>query len=114
MLYSIQYVMDIQNITRSYAARLLGYRDANKAARELFDIVEAVIHDDKEYSKTKAFVLQIIQVMHTIDPEYNNEVAAAYYNLVTSYASLPRQLSWIEQQPSKLWAVGSNPTRGAI
>ena len=82
--------MDIQNITRSYAARLLGYRDANKAARELFDIVEAVIHDDKEYSKTKDFVLQIIQVIHAIDPEYNNEVAAAYYNLVTNYASLPR------------------------
>ena len=58
--------MDIQNITRSYAARLLGYRDANKAARELFDIVEAVIHDDKEYSKTKDFVLQIIQVIHAI------------------------------------------------
>ena len=114
MLYSIQYVMDIRNIARSYAAKLLGYHDADKAARELFDIVEAVIDDDKEYSKTKAFVLQIIEVIHTIDPEYNNKVAEAYYDLVTNYASLPRQLSWTEQQPSKLWAVGSNPTRGAI
>ena len=25
---------------------------------------------------------------------------------------MPRQLSWIEQQPSKLWATGSNPVRG--
>lgn len=82
--------MDIQNLTRSYAAKFLGYRDAEKAARELFDIVEAVIYDDKEYSKTKDFVLQIIQVIHTIDPEYNNKVAAAYYNLVTNYDSLPR------------------------
>ena len=82
--------MDIQNIARFYAAKLLGYRDADKAARELFDIVEAVIHDDKEYSKTKAFILQIISVMHAIDPEYNNEVAEVYYDLVTGYASTPR------------------------
>lgn len=26
--------------------------------------------------------------------------------------SLPRQLSWTEQQISNLWVVGSNPTRG--
>ena len=60
--------MDIQNIARSYAAKLLGYHDADKAARELFDIVEAVIHDDKEYSKTKAFVLHWFPMVPHWDP----------------------------------------------
>ena len=27
---------------------------------------------------------------------------------------VPRQLSWIEQRPSKPWVTGSNPVRGAI
>ena len=45
----------------------------------MFDIVEQVIHDDKEYEKTKRFILQIVRVMDEIDPDYNYAVAKAYY-----------------------------------
>ena len=47
----------------------------------LLDIVEQVIHDDKEYRKTKIFILQIVRVMDEIDPEYNYSVAKAYYQM---------------------------------
>ena len=72
---------DTDSLARSYAARLLSYDDVDKSAQELFDIVEQVIHDDKEYQKTKIFILQIVRVMDEIDPEYNYSVAKAYYQM---------------------------------
>ena len=72
---------DTDSLARSYAARLLSYDDVDKSAQELFDIVEQVIHDDKEYRKTKIFILQIVRVMDEIDPEYNYSVAKAYYQM---------------------------------
>tara|TARA_Y100001937_G_scaffold127045_1_gene198004 strand:+ start:11822 stop:12070 length:249 start_codon:yes stop_codon:yes gene_type:complete len=70
---------DTESLARSYAARLLSYEDVEKSAQEMFDIVEQVIHDDKEYEKTKRFILQIVRVMDEIDPDYNYAVAKAYY-----------------------------------
>jgi len=72
---------DTNNLARSYAARLLSYDDVDKSAKEMFDIVEQVIHDDKEYQKTKVFILQIVKIMDEIDPEYNYAVAKAYYKM---------------------------------
>ncbi len=72
---------DTNNLARSYAARLLSYDDVDKSAKEMFDIVEQVIHDDKEYQKTKVFILQIVKTMDEIDPEYNYAVAKAYYKM---------------------------------
>jgi|8_EtaG_2_1085327.scaffolds.fasta_scaffold109233_1 hypothetical protein len=72
---------DTEQLARTYAARLLSYDDINKSAKELFDIVEQVIHDDKEYQKTKIFILQIVRIMDEIDPDYNYSVAKAYYQM---------------------------------
>jgi hypothetical protein len=72
---------DTDSLARAYAARLLSYDDVDKSAKEMFDIVEQVIHDDKEYRKTKIFILQIVKVMDEIDPDYNYAVAKAYYKM---------------------------------
>ena len=72
---------DTDSLARSYAARLLSYDDVNRAAKDLYDIVETVITDDTEYEKTKIFILQIVKIMDEIDPEYNYAVAKAYYKL---------------------------------
>ena len=53
---------DTDSLARSYAARLLSYDDVEKSAKELFDIVEQVIHDDKEYEKTKIKKIQIVKL----------------------------------------------------
>ena len=72
---------DTESLARAYAARLLSYEDVDRAAKDLFDIVEQVIHDDKEYQKTKIFILQIVKVIDEIDPDYNYSVAKAYYKM---------------------------------
>jgi hypothetical protein len=72
---------DTDSLARSYAARLISYEDIDRAAKEMFDIVEAVIHDQIEYEKTKVFILQIVKVIDGIDPDYNYAVAKAYYKL---------------------------------
>ncbi len=72
---------DTQSLARSYAARLLSYDDVEKSAQELFDIVEQVIDDDKEYEKTKRFILQIVKVLDEIDPDYNYKIAKRYYHM---------------------------------
>ena len=43
---------------------------------------EAVIHDDVEYKKTAEFVLTVTGIIDKLDPEYNADLAQAYYNLV--------------------------------
>ena len=72
---------DTDQLARSYAARLLSYDDVEKSAQELFDIVEQVINDDKEYEKTKRFILQIVKVLDEIDPDYNYKIAKRYYHM---------------------------------
>jgi len=72
---------DTESLARAYAARLLSYEDVDRAAKEMFDIVEQVIGDDKEYQKTKIFILQIVRVIDEIDPDYNYSVAKAYYKM---------------------------------
>ena len=72
---------DTDSLARSYAARLLSYDDVEKSAQELFDIVEQVIDDDKEYEKTKRFILQIVKVLDEIDPDYNYKIAKRYYHM---------------------------------
>ncbi len=72
---------DTDSLARSYAARLISYGDIDRAAKEMFDIVEAVIHDQIEYEKTKVFILQIVKVIDEIDPDYNYALAKAYYKL---------------------------------
>jgi hypothetical protein len=72
---------DTDSLARSYAARLISYEDIDRAAKEMFDIVEAVIHDQTEYEKTKVFILQIVKVIDEIDPDYNYAVAKAYYKI---------------------------------
>ena len=72
---------DTDSLARSYAARLLSYDDVEKSAKELFDIVEQVIHDDKEYEKTKIFILQIVKVLEEIDPDSNYKIAKRYYQM---------------------------------
>ena len=70
---------DTDSLARSYAARLISYDDVEKSAQELFDIVEQVIDNDKEYEKTKRFILQIVKVLDEIDPDYNYKIAKRYY-----------------------------------
>ena len=70
---------DTEQLARTYAARLISYDDVDRSAQELFDIVEQVIHDDKEYPKTKRFILQIVKVMDEIDADYNYKIAKRYY-----------------------------------
>ena len=70
---------DTDSLARSYAARLIALDDPDKSAQELFDIVEQVIHDDKEYQKTKRFILQIVKVLDEIDADYNYKIAKRYY-----------------------------------
>ena len=72
---------DTDSLARSYAARLLSYDDVEKSAQELFVIVEQVIDDDKEYEKTKRFILQILKVLDEIDPDYNYKIAKRYYHM---------------------------------
>ena len=72
---------DTDSLARSYAARLISYDDVEKSAQELFDIVEQVIYDDKEYEKTKRFILQIVKVLDEIDPDYNYQIAKRYYQM---------------------------------
>jgi hypothetical protein len=72
---------DTDSLARSYAARLISYDDIDRAAKEMYDIVDAVIHDETEYEKTRVFVLQIVKVIDEFDPEYNYAVAKAYYKL---------------------------------
>ena len=76
---------DADNLAKSYAARLLALDDVDAAAQEMFKIVEGVLHDDVEYETTKIFILQIVKIMDSIDPEYNHAAAVAYYNLVSKY-----------------------------
>ena len=114
MLYSNQCVDDQKTFAMVYAAQLIALDDIEAAAGKIFDMCEAVIHDDKEYKKTAEFVLTVTKIIEELDPDYNAGLALAYYNLVKSRYLQLRQLSWIEQQPSKLWVVGSSPTRSAI
>ena len=76
---------DTENLAKSYAARLLALDDVEAAAKEMFHIVESVIHDEAEYEKTKIFILQIVKIMDSIDPKYTHALAVAYYALVSSY-----------------------------
>ena len=76
---------DADNLAKSYAARLLALDDVDAAAEEMFKIVESVIHDNVEYEKTKIFILQIVKIMDSIDPEYNHAAAVAYYELVSKH-----------------------------
>ena len=75
---------DTENLAKSYAAKLVLLGDIDAAANEMFKIVETTIHDDKEYQKTRSFILQIVKIMDSIDPEYNHAVAVAYYKLVST------------------------------
>jgi hypothetical protein len=76
---------DAENLAKSYAARLLALDDVSAAAKEMFHIVESVLHDEVEYEKTKIFILQIVRIMDSIDPKYNHALAVAYYALVSEH-----------------------------
>lgn len=67
-----------------YAAQLIALDDIEAAAKKIFDMCEAVIHDDVEYTKTAEFVLSVTRIIEELDPEYNAALALAYYNLVKS------------------------------
>ena len=65
-----------------YAAQLIALGDEAAAADRIFDMCELVIHDDAEYKKTAEFILSVTRIIEEIDPEYNEKLAKAYYNLV--------------------------------
>jgi len=75
-------VDDKQTLAMVYAAQLIALDDYDAAAKKIFDMCEAVIHDDVEYKKTAEFVLTVTGIIDKLDPEYNADLAQAYYNLV--------------------------------
>ena len=73
---------DRRTLAMVYAAQLIALDDVDAAANKIFTMCEMVIHDDVEYKKTAEFILTVTRVLEELDPEYNEQLALAYYNLV--------------------------------
>jgi|MDTB01.1.fsa_nt_gb hypothetical protein len=76
-----------EKITSTIAFFLFLMNDHEKSSEALFEMVEernkSYIIGEKSFEEIKDFVLDIVEIISLIDPEYSEKMAKNYYDLVT-------------------------------
>ena len=83
-----------QTLARVYAAKFLAKNDVLWTAEELYSIMEESIQYDNlsKQELTKEFLVDIIEIMNSIDEEYTGKVTAEYLKLTMELAGIKK---WI-------------------
>tara|TARA_R100000008_G_C3477527_1_gene112126 strand:- start:166 stop:432 length:267 start_codon:yes stop_codon:yes gene_type:complete len=75
-------------LARTYAAKFMAKNDPLWAAEEIFSIMEESIQYDDAIGQdlTKEFLVDIIEIMNSIDKEYTSEVTKEYVLMAVELA----------------------------
>ena len=81
-----------QTLARFYAAKFLAKNDVPFVAGELYSIMEESISYDNltKQELTKEFLVDIIELMNSIDEEYTGKITAEYLKLTMEMAGRKR------------------------
>ena len=79
-------------LAKTYAAKYLACNDVLWVAEELYSIMEESIQYDSEQKQelTKEFLVDIIEIMNSIDEEYTGKITAEYLKLTMELAGIKK------------------------
>jgi hypothetical protein len=76
--------MELDNLSRTLAAKLYLMENPQRAAEFLYEIVQSSLETNKleEQDAARAYVVQTIEILSGIDSVYADEIAADYLYII--------------------------------